>query len=68
MSGKQFDCEQLILWIEGCKQKNYEFLGCIAETENPEVVVRHLKEIIGRQFAYDNVIRHIRELQGSEAE
>lgn len=68
MSGKQIDSEKLILWIEGIKQQCYEYLGLEAGHENPEVIVRHMNNIMGRQFAYDNVIHHIRELQGSDDE
>ena len=66
MSGKQIDSEKLILWIEECKQRCYEHLGDASTHENPEVVLRHMNHVVGRQFAYDNVIQHIRALQGSD--
>lgn len=68
MSGKQIDSEELILRIEECKQKCYERLGYDSSYENPEISLRHMNNVVGQQFAYDNVIRHIRELQGSDAE
>ena len=50
------DPEALILWIEECKQNAYRKIPL----DNDRVC----DMVFGTQFAYDNVINHIRELQG----
>ena len=50
------DPEALILWIEGCKKNAYKSVTVDDD--------RGLNIVFGSQCAYDNVISHIRELQG----
>lgn len=54
------DPEALILWIEGCKQNAYRRIPIDND--------RSYDMVFGTQFAYDNVINHIRELQGCVVE
>ena len=49
------DPEVLILWIEKAKKNAYESINHTDIT---------LEAVFGMQFAYDDVINHIRELQG----
>ena len=49
------DPEALILWIEKAKKNAYENINHADIT---------LETVFGMQFAFDDVINHIRELQG----
>lgn len=54
------DPEALILWIEGCKKSAYKSIAVDDD--------KGCHMVFGSQFAYDNVINHIRELQGCVVE
>ena len=53
------DPEALILWIEKAKKNAYK---------NIDHVDIKIETVFGMQFAFDDVINHIRELQGCDVE
>ena len=61
------DVESLILQIEKCKTAAYESL-CYANQDDPTIFTHTLAKAQGIQAAYDDVIAHLRRLQGCDKE
>ena len=62
------ETEKLIRRIEEMKLYTYTDFSISEGLDDPSVIAQYAQRMLGMQFAYDNVIRILREAQGCDCE